>query len=349
MNLQLLKNIKNQRYIKYIILLGALLLVYMSYGIYVWTNTESTDNAYVDADISIVSCEVSGVIDKILVQDNIRVKKGDIIAEILDADYRANLDKALADIDNKTHDTENIKQQIQKEQINLEKNKEQVTLANTNLLITDRDLKRISELSKDNFASKKLLDDANYIFDKAKSDLSQKILDGEVIKQNLLSYSIDKLSKEANLKSLIQVKNLAQRALDNTIIRAPIDGIVANSGIKIGNYVRAGNALLAIVPDKMFIKANFKETQIGKLLPGMKVDIKFDLLPKKKVIGTIRSVSPATGSKFSLIPPDNATGNFTKIVQRVPVLVDFELFTDTSINLVPGMSAQIDVRTDVKR
>ena len=349
MNLPFLNNVKNQRYIKYAILLSAILLLYMTYTIYIWTNTESTDNAYVDADISIVGCEISGIVDKILVQDNNIVKKGAIIAEILDTDYKANLDKALADIDTKTHDIAYIEQQIHKEQLNFKKNKEQITLANTNLLLTERDLKRINELSKDNFASKKLLDDANYTFDKAKSDLNQKILDGEVIKQNLLSYDSEKLSKEANLKSLIQGKNLAQRALDNTKIRAPIDGIVANSSIKIGNYVRAGTALLAIVPNKMFIKANFKETQIGRLTPGMKVDIKFDLLPSKKIIGTIRNVSPATGSKFSLIPPDNATGNFTKIVQRVPVLIDFEPFTDVTINPIPGMSAKIDIRTDIKK
>ena len=104
--------------------------------------------------------------------------------------------------------------------------------------------------------------------------------------------------------------------------------------------------LFAIIPDSLYVKANFKETQVAKFKDGMKAELKFDSAPSFKVIGKIRSISPATGSKFSLLPPDNATGNFTKVVQRVPILIDFELPKGFNGNLVTGMSTIVDIRTD---
>ena len=156
---------------------------------------------------------------------------------------------------------------------------------------------------------------------------------------------MQKSNEEANIESLRQANILSKRRLSNTKIVSPIDGILTNSSLQIGNFVRPGFILFSIVPnDKLHIKANFKENQIAKFQNNMKVRIKFDALPSLKIYGTIRNISPATGSKFGLLPPDNATGNFTKIVQRIPVLIDFEL--PKNLPLLAGMSVSVSVRID---
>ena len=171
-------------------------------------------------------------------------------------------------------------------------------------------------------------------------------MDLQITEQNFLLLNMKKIADTAKLQSLMQTKLLMERSLANTKIKAPISGIIANNNLKVGNFVRQGFILFSVVPNKPYIKANYKETQVAKFKNGMKVDLKFDSLPKKKFQGIVRNISPATGAKFSLLPPDNATGNFTKIVQRVPVIVDFDYFPDDQTILVPGMSVQVSIRTD---
>jgi len=337
---------KTHKYFKHFLVSASLLLIYFAYKIYIWSHTQSTDNAYLDADVSLVACEINGVVKNVLIKDNQKVSCGDIIAEINDEDFQSNLAKAEADMSAATHAIEVIDQQILIEQINLEKNKELQALTKSSLDITETDYKRSSELSRDNYMSKKLLDNARITYEKARSEYSQRTLDVQVNEQNLLSNSKQKLAKQSTLESLVQAKNLATRALENTKVRAPVDGMLANSSLKVGNYVRSGVVLFAVVPHTLYVKANFKETQVAKFKGGMTAELKFDSAPKVRVIGKIRNISPATGSKFSLLPPDNATGNFTKVVQRVPVLIDFELPAGFDGNLMPGMSTLVDIRTD---
>ena len=337
---------KNHKYFKHFLVLASIILLYLIYKIYIWTNTQSTDNAYIEADISLVSCEITGVVKNVFVTNNQKVSCGDVIAELIDDDFKANLAKAKSDIDAAIHDIEVLDQQILIEQINLQKNKDLQTLAKANLDVTETDYKRSVNLSRDNFMSQKLLDTARITYETARSDYSQKSLNVQVSEQNLLSESQQKLAKQANLESLIQLKNLREIALENTKIRAPIDGTVGNSALQVGYYVLPSVILFAVVPDNIYVKANFKETQVAKFKEGMTADIRFDPAPSVKIVGKIRNLSPATGSKFSLLPPDNATGNFTKVVQRVPVLIDFKLPEGFKANLVPGMSTIVDIRTD---
>lgn len=341
-----LQKYRTHKYFKPFLALIGILLIYICYKIYIWSNTQSTDNAYLEADVSLVSCEINGTVKSVSVSDNQKVSCGDIIAEINDEDFIANLAKAEADVNAAAHDIEVIDQKILIEQINLQKNKELQTLAKTNLDITETDYKRSTDLSRDNFVSKKLFDNARITYEKARSEYNQRTLDVQISEQNLLSNNKQKLAKQSALVSLTQIVNLQARALTNTKIKAPIDGMLANSSLKVGNYVRSGVVLFAVVPRNLYVKANFKETQVAKFKHGMIAELKFDSASKYKVIGKIRNISPATGSRFSLLPPDNATGNFTKVVQRVPVLIDFELPENFNANLVPGMSTLVDIRTD---
>ncbi|WPY00691.1 HlyD family secretion protein [Candidatus Trichorickettsia mobilis] len=338
---------QNLKYWKYLACLGAIILLYLSYQFYAWCNTQASDNAYIDADISNVSAEISGKINKILILENSQVACGDLIATIDDGEYKANLAKAVADVEASTKDVSIIKQKIIIEQINLEKNKEIAKYTKTNLDIIEVDYRRTIGLNKDNFTSKKLLDIARIAFEKAKSEYIQTAFNLQTSEQNLILLNTQQAVAEAKLESLIQERNIAELHLNNTKIITPIDGIVSNSGLRVGSFVQPGVPLFSVVPNnKLYIRVNFKETQLAKLKVGMQAMIIFDALPNKRFVGKIRSISPATGAKFSLFPPDNATGNFTKIVQRVPVLIDFTESEVKQFNLVPGMSAIVTIRTD---
>ncbi len=213
--------------------------------------------------------------------------------------------------------------------------------------INSVDYIRTQELNKESFASKKTLDESKMSFTKAKTDHNQAKLNLQIAQQNLLLLALQKTAEEEKMKGLLEDKNIVARSLVNTQIIAPVNGVIANSSLQVGNFINPGRVLFFVVQDEqMYVKANFKETQIAKLQPKQKVKLQFDSLPKKIIYGRIRNISPATGSKFSLIPTDNATGNFTKIVQRIPVLIDFETPKDITSNLIPGMSAIVSVRTN---
>jgi membrane fusion protein (multidrug efflux system) len=229
----------------------------------------------------------------------------------------------------------------------LEKSKDTLNLAQANLDYSDKNYQRTYRLAKDNYNSQKLLDDASLSLAEAQSGRNQALLGIQMNEQTLILIGFSKNAAEQKLASVIQARERAERDLKKTKILAPIDGILSNSALRVGNYVRSGTPLFSTVPKNLkYLRVNFKENQITKLKPGMKVEIVFDSLPNKTFHGKIRNIAPATGSKFSLFPPDNATGNFTKIVQRVPILVDFACEEEDERRLVPGMSATAYVRTD---
>lgn len=334
------------RYAKHVSVAAALVFLFFTYEIYVWAITQSTDNAYVEADISSVSCEVTGVIDKVLVKENNVVEANQIIAKIKDDDHKANFNKAEAALDGSKRDVEIIEQNIRLSNIDQQKSDEAYQFAVESFRISEIDYRRIQTLSKDNFASKKNLDNTKILYEKAKSELAQAEFNMQTSKENLTLLEIKRFAAIAKYNTASSELDLAKRALDNTTIRSPIRGMIGNSSLREGNYVRAGTVLFSVVPiDELYIKANFKETQISKFKQGMRVQILVDSEKGEKIEGEIRNVSPATGSKFSLLPPSNATGNFTKIVQRVPVIIDFQVPERIKNKIVPGMSVFVKVRT----
>ncbi|ALA61566.1 HlyD family secretion protein [Rickettsia amblyommatis] len=341
---QTIDKYKHHPFTKYVIIIVLIIFIYLGYRIYVWANTQATDNAYIDADISNISAEVSGVLTKLFVTDNTKVNKGDLIGEIDDRDYKAKLAALEASIEACIKNIEIIEQKISIGQISLEQAAEKLKLNKISFDIVATDFIRVQELNKAKFASSKTLDDSKNAYQKAKTDYKQAQLDLDISKQHLQLLELEKAAEQEKLKELTENKKVTLRSLQNTKLIAMVPGIFSNSSLEVGNYIVPGRVLFSIVQDNtMYIQANFKETQIQKFKSGMKVKIEFDALPKKVIYGKIRNIAPATGSKFSLIPPDHATGNFTKSVQRVPVLIDFE---SPNANLVPGMSAIVSIRTD---
>lgn len=326
-------------------MVAAVVCLFFLYKFYVWTRTESTDNAYVDSDISSVSSQVNGVITSVLCKENQAVKVDDILAIIDDVEYRATFEKAISAFNVASQGVVATKKKIDIEKINIEKLSENLKFTEENYNIIQRDYNRTSKLASDNFSSKKLLDNSKISFEKAKLEFIQAKYSLESALENLKLLETQKNIDEFTLQGLYQTRLIAEKALNNTRISADIDGVVTNIGMKVGNFVKTGQTIASIVPDdKLYIKANFKETQVSHLYVGMKVSIECDALPGYKMKGWIRSISPATGSKFSLIPPDNATGNFTKVVQRVPVIIDFKPSQDFASKVRTGMSVTVKAR-----
>lgn len=346
MNSQIIAEYKDKPKAKIILVLLLILLSYSGYRLYVWSKTQTTDNAYTEADISQISCEVKGVIKNILVKDNSPVKSGDVIAEIDDSDYLASLAQINAKVKAAEENVKALDKQLEIAKLNLEKTGNLLEFTQTNLSLTTTNHNRSKELKKDNFASQQLVDQTRLAFEKSKFDYEQAVLDVDLSKRQIALLELQKASAAANLEASLEEKKLVTRALANTKLISPIDGKFFNNGLRVGNYVYPGLVLYSVVPDKLYIKANFKETQIVTFKAGHNVELEFDAVPNKKFKGVIRNISPATGSKFTLIPPDNATGNFTKIVQRVPVLIDFELPSDFSGTLTPGMSTSVSISVD---
>lgn len=326
-----------------------LVICFFGYYINIWINTESTDNAYLDSEISNVSSQVSGIIDEILIEENSKVIKDQIIAKIKNDDYNALFEKSKSVAENAKRDIELIEQNIKLALIEQNKSKEALEFAEMNLKLTEVDFNRIKKLSKDNFASKQKLDSTEIALEKAKNDFSQADLNMQISKVKLDLLEVQRLGSVAKYSIAMQEMYLAQRNLDNTIIRSPIDGIIGNSSLQLGNYIRTGVILFSVVPEQLYIEANFKETQISKFKPGMETIILFDSQNDREIKGVIRNIAPATGSKFTIIPSANATGNFTKIVQRVPVIIDFDLPEDLKGKLAPGMSALVKIRTNISK
>lgn len=331
---------------KYVILFGTILSLFAFHKIYVWVNTESTDDAYVSSDISIVCSEISGKVEKVFFSDDKYVKKGDIIALLEEEKYKAAYDRASFLLDSELSKLNSLEKKISIASLNLDKARESLERAKISLDLISVDFKRTEELRGESYASQKIFDDAKIKLENAKTSYAQSKLDLEIAKETSASLVEDKNSLEHYTESLKEAKKIARRDLDDTKIKAPISGILANSSLKQGSFVRSGAPIFAVTPKNRYIKANFKETQIHKLKPGMAVEIRLDSSPGKVFGGKIRSFSPATGSQFSLIPTDNATGNFTKIVQRLPVLIDFAFGEE---DLIPsGSSAEVFIRTDQK-
>ncbi len=344
--MNLISKYSSHRYFTHTVIAVAVVFCFLVYKIYIWTKTQYTDNAYIEAEISNVSSEVSGVISEILVEENNKVKSGQIIAKIKDDDYRANYEKTLATLEGAKRDIEIIEQNIKLAQIDQTKAKESLEFAETNLKLTQVDYNRIQALSKDNYASKQKLDSTQIALEKAKNEFSQAKLNMRTSEEKLALLELQRLSSIVKHTAIAQEVILAKRNLDNTLIRSPIDGTLGNSSLKLGNYISAGVVLFAVVPEKLYVKANFKETQVTNFQTGMEAVMTFDSEPDYEVIGYIRNLSPATGAKFSLLPPSNATGNFTKIVQRIPVSIDFDIPEKLIGKLSPGMSTIVKIRID---
>lgn len=284
---------------------------------------ESTEDAYVETHTIQVAPKVSGQIVDMYVVDNQKIKEGDLVAQIDDTDYKVKLAQATAAYESSLYKQKGAK-------ANFEAANSQITLAKKNL-------DRYTELYKSGAASKLEYDNAKTSYDNAQASLTQ-------AKENLLSKDNSRVA-DADLKQLAALKKQAELNLSYTKIYAPQSGSVTNKTTEKGAYVQTGQPLFIIVPDNVWIVANFKENQLRHMKVGQEVEIKVDTYPDKIFKGKVDSIQRISGAKSSLFPPENAVGSFVKIVQRIPVKIVFtETINPSEYTIVPGMSVEPRVR-----
>ncbi|HEY2535296.1 MAG TPA: HlyD family secretion protein [Xanthobacteraceae bacterium] len=319
------------------------------YGEQWWVNGRylvSTDDAYVRAHNRTLGSKISGYVASIAVEDNAAVRTGEVIATIDDGDYKLAVDSAREKVATQEATVDRIGRQILAQAANVDQAKAQMGSARAEATKTQLELARQQALAGQKFASQQTLEQAQAGRDQAVAAVAsaQAAIDGA--KANL---GVLKAQQQEAARTLDELKTAlakAERDLSFTVIRAPVDGVFGNRAVQAGDYVQTGQRIASIVPlDDVYVEANFKETQLDRLRPGQPVSISVDALPEDAITGTVSSLSPASGSVFSLLPPDNATGNFTKIVQRLPVRIDVPAKVAEERLLRPGMSVVVSVNT----
>lgn len=307
---------------------------------------EATDNAYVAGDITAIAPKVAGYVVDVSIGDNQEVRAGDVLFKIDDADYRAKRASAQASVALARADLVNLEAEQRLQDALIDQAKAQVESSQAALILADQTHRRISALVESSAASRSRVEETQAALSQAKASVTaaQAALSAESRRLEVLASRKD--AAQAGLERAQAALDLAQIDLENTVVRAPVDGVIGNRQVRLGRYVTPGASLLQIVPvDGVWVVANFKETQIRDMQIGQVVQITVDGYPQTDITGRIDSLAPATGSAFSLIPADNATGNFVRIVQRVPVRITL-VTNPLPGRLVPGLSARVKVHLD---
>lgn len=331
--------------------IGALLaLAAVSYGIYyvlVGRFYVSTDDAYVRANNTTLGARVAGHVAAILPGDNAVVRTGDVIFKIDDGDYRIAVDFARSRIATQQATIDRIGRQVTAMESSVEQAKAQLASTEAALKRAGLDFDRQQALSTKGFASRATFEVSEAGRDQGMAAVKSAQAAFDAARDNVEVTKAQQTEARAQLAELQSSLAKAERDLAFTFVRAPVDGTFSNRIVNTGDFIQAGQRLGNVVPlDDVFIDANFKETQLKRIRPGQPVTIKVDAYGFRKFTGVVDSISPAAGSVFTLLPPDNATGNFTKIVQRLPVRIRVPKSVARQNLLRAGMSVYTTVDTN---
>jgi membrane fusion protein (multidrug efflux system) len=316
-----------------------------------WTNGRfmvSTDDAYVQADITILAAKASGYVASVAVENNGRVEAGQVIARLDDLDYRLGVQAAQDKLATQQAAIDRIGRQIEAATAGIPQSEAQIAAARADAERSAADYQRQIQLSQSDFASRARLEQAKADRDRAAATVKGAEAALVAANANVAVLRAQQGEAERLAAEYRTAVAKAERDLSFTVIRAPVSGVLGNRAVEVGAYVQPGTRLGALVPlSSVHVDANFKETQLAQIRPGQKAEIEVDAFGSRSFPAHVQSVAPASGSTFSLLPPENATGNFTKIVQRVPVRIVLDPEVMKEAVLRPGMSvvARIDSRT----
>jgi membrane fusion protein (multidrug efflux system) len=329
--------------------LGLLALAAIGYGVYfvfVGRFYVSTDDAYVRSNNTMLGARVSGHVAAIVPRDNSLVRAGDVIFRIDDGDYRIAVDAARSKIATQQATIDRIGRQVTALESAVEQTKAQLASAEAALKRAGLDFDRQQTLSTKGFASRAAFEVSEASRDQGAAAVRSAQAAFDAARDNVEVTKAQQAEARAQLAELQTQLAKAERDLAFTQVRAPIDGTFSNRLVNAGDFIQAGQRLANIVPlDDVFIDANYKETQLRRIRPGQPVKISVDAYGHRKFTGVVDSISPAAGSVFTLLPPDNATGNFTKIVQRLPVRIRVPKEVARQNLLRAGMSVYTTVDT----
>ena len=312
------------------------------YGWDYWTVGQylvSTDDAYVQADNTTVAPRISGYLNQVLVGDNEPVKAGQVLARIDDRDFKVALDQSRADVAAARAAISSKQAQLEVQQTVINAAKATVDVDEATKTFAAQENKRYTDLASTGYGSVQNAQQAQSRIASAQAAIARDTANlASAVKQvDLLKAEI--VQAEATLARAQALQSQAELNLSYTTLVAPIDGVVGNRTLRTGQFVQAGTQLMSLVPASgTYVVANYKETQLTDVRQGQAVDIAVDMFPGKPVHGHVDSIAPASGQEFALLPPDNATGNFTKIVQRIPVKIRLDGADNNLLALRPGMS-----------
>ncbi|MER8365523.1 HlyD family secretion protein [Mesorhizobium sp. M1348] len=317
------------------------------YGYDYWTDGRfmiTTDDAYVQADTAFISPKISGYVDQVKVTENQQVKAGDPLLIVDDGDYKIAVAQAEAQIATLSKTLDRIDAQTEAARASLKQAQAQKTADQAAADNAKRAQVRAAQLLKTRVGTQAQLDDAQTAVEQANAALAGADAQIAAAQANIGVLQAQRAESASTLASLQLAHDKAVRDLSFTVLRAPYDGVVGNRSVEQGDLISPGQKLAVIVPmDKLYIVANFKETQLARLVPGEKVSVSVDAIDGQDFEGTVSSLAPASGAVFSLLPPENATGNFTKVVQRVPVRVDVPADVLKTGRLRAGLSVVVAV------
>lgn len=306
----------------------------------------STDDAYVEGDIAVISPKVSGYVAKVNVVENQAVKAGDPLVTLDDGDYQLALRKAQAAIESANLAVLRIDAQIVGGEAALKQSQAQQGALEAAVRGAEIIQKRATSLQASAVGTAAALDSAQIALEQARANLvaGQAAVASAQANIGLLHAQRDEAVNTIRTQEL--ARDQAQRDLNFTVLKAPYDGVIGNLSVQTGDLVSTGKRLASLVPlTELYIEANFKETQLGHLQPGSKVRVHVDAYDDHNITGTVVSIAPASGAVFSMLPPENATGNFTKVVQRVPVRISIPKEDLERQHLRAGLSVVVDVDT----
>jgi membrane fusion protein (multidrug efflux system) len=314
---------------------------------YIWTPSgQTTNDAFVSADFTVVAPRVAGQVSGLAVEDNQIVHKGQLLAQIDDRDYATAVASAEANVSMARAAIDNVSASIAQQQSVIDQASAALAAARATYAFAHADFDRYADLARQGAGSVQNAQQARSRIDSAQADVSRNEASLKAARQQVVVLQAEHERAGATLQHAQAMLDSARLNLSWTRIEAPIDGMVGQRSIRVGAYVTPGTPLLAVVPlQQAYVTANFQETQLTDVRPGQAADIRVDTWPSHLLHGTVDSFAPATGVTFAAIAPDNATGNFTKVVQRIPVKIALRTGQPMLAQLRVGMSVEATIHT----
>ncbi|MGK8717139.1 HlyD family secretion protein [Pseudomonas aeruginosa] len=328
----------------FLVAVGLIALAFFLHWWFIGRHVESTDNAYVQGEITRVASQLGARVEEVLVRDNQHVDKGQLLVRLEDADFKLAVERAQAALATREAELAQARSKLVQQGSLIAASAADVNASQATLGRAQIDLNRAEALRKPGYVSEERVTTLTADNHVARSQLAKARADLEAqrVQRDTLGAEIKRL--EAQIASARTELAQAEINLSRTLIHSPINGLVGQRSARNGQYVQVGTHLLSLVPDEdIWVQANFKETQVGRMRDGQKARLTFDAFPDTPIDGRIDSLFAASGAQFSLLPPDNATGNFTKVVQRIPVKIVFEADNPLHGSIRPGMSVEAEV------
>ncbi|WP_313801761.1 HlyD family secretion protein [Sphingobium sp.] len=342
--------LKNPR-LRFILLLAALVLIvggvlwfirFESFGKY----QESTNDAYIQADSITVTPKVSGYVDRVFVDENQDVKAGQPLVQIDPRDYRAQAAQSVAQIDVAKASAAGVAAQIAEQHAAIARAEAELMAANANAAFAASEVARYRPLAASGAETRERLSELQNQAAQAQAKAAAARAMLTSARKRVATLEAQVRQAQAQGEAARALLSAANTDVEATILRAAVDGRIGDKSVRQGQFIQAAARLMTLVPKaSLYVEANFKETQLGLMRVGQPVTIEVDALPGVELPGHVASIAPGTGAQFSVLPPQNATGNFTKIVQRIPVRIAVSVGPETRRLLIPGMSVEVSVDT----